>query len=31
MGRWRNYPTTIEDLRSFDIAFLRKHEYIKPD
>ena len=31
MGRWANYPNTIEDLRSFDISFLRKHEYIKPD
>lgn len=30
MGRWANYPDTIEDLRSFDIAFLRKHEYLKP-
>ena len=30
MGRWGNCPTTIEDLRSFDISFLRKHEYIKP-
>lgn len=31
MGRWGNYPDTIEDLRSFDIAFLRKHEYLKPN
>ena len=31
MGRWGNYPTTVNDLRSFDISFLRKHEYIKPD
>ena len=31
MGRWGNNPTTIADLRSFDISFLRKHEYIKPD
>lgn len=31
MGRWANYPTTVEDLRSFDISFLVKYEYIKPD
>ena len=31
MGRWANYPNTIEDLRSFDISFLRKYEYIKPN
>lgn len=31
MGRWGNYPTTVNDLRSFDISFLRKHEYIKTD
>lgn len=30
MGRWANYPTTIEDLRSFDISFLKKHKYLKP-
>ena len=31
MGRWANYPTPIEDLRSFDISFLTKHKYLKPD
>lgn len=30
MGRWATYPTTVNDLRSFDISFLSKHQYIKP-
>ena len=31
MGRWANYPTPIEDLRSFDISFLSKYQYCKPN
>ena len=31
MGRWANYPTTVNDLRSFDISFFSKHGYLKPD
>lgn len=30
MGRYANYPTTMEDIRRFDISFLSKHEYLKP-
>lgn len=31
MGRWSNYPTTVNDLREIDISFLSKHDYLKPD
>ena len=31
MGRYANFPTTIEDLRSFDIKFLTQKNYIKPN
>ena len=31
MGRWANYPTPIEDLRSFDISFLSKYQYCQPN
>ncbi len=31
MGRWANYPTTVNDLRCIDISFLSKHEYIIPN
>lgn len=31
MGRWANYPTTINDLKEFDISFLSKHNYLKPN
>lgn len=30
MGRSANYPTTIEDLRCFDINFLSRYDYLKP-
>ena len=29
MGRNGNYPTTIDDLREFDISFLSKNNYLK--
>ncbi len=31
MGRWATNPTTINELRSFDINFLTQKNYIKPD
>lgn len=31
MGRYANYPTTIDELREFNISFLSKHNYLKPD
>ena len=28
MGRWGNYPTTVNELRSFDINFFKRYDYL---
>ncbi|MBL1219378.1 hypothetical protein JET18_00890 [Chryseobacterium sp. L7] len=31
MGRYANFPLTVEDLRFLDLKFLSKHDYLSPN